>query len=276
MRSCTETGDRIALYLDGELDGSERALFEGHVAACAPCRAVLDRELGLLARVRSSRPFAEAPQALRGRVVLAIERDRPVSHRRVAAIAAAIVLMALAAATSVLGPGVGRGQGRRPSEFAMMAVDAHLRWLGGRLPLEVHSASPEVISGWFTGKVDFGVRLPNYQEISGQERLYSLEGARLVGFKDGYAAFITYRMGPRPISLVITSESMARPEGGEEIVSRGLTFHFDSVDGLKVITWSDGGLTYALVSDLEERGQQSCIVCHAGTRDREFIESLKP
>jgi hypothetical protein len=35
-------------------------------------------------------------------------------------------------------------------------------------------------------------------------------------------------------------------------------------------------LTYALVSDLEERGQQSCLVCHAGTKDRDFIEGLRP
>jgi hypothetical protein len=83
-------------------------------------------------------------------------------------------------------------------------------------------------------------------------------------------------MQKRPISLVVTWEDVARPSGGEEIVSRGLTFHYDSIQGLKVITWSDRGLTYALVSDLEERGQQSCIVCHQGTRDHDFIESLKP
>ncbi|MBO0858343.1 MAG: hypothetical protein J2P21_07755 [Chloracidobacterium sp.] len=35
-------------------------------------------------------------------------------------------------------------------------------------------------------------------------------------------------------------------------------------------------LTYALVTDLEERGQQSCIVCHEGSKDRDFIEGLKP
>jgi hypothetical protein len=43
-----------------------------------------------------------------------------------------------------------------------------------------------------------------------------------------------------------------------------------------VITWSDRGLTYALVSDLEERGQHSCIVCHQGTKDQDFISNLKP
>jgi hypothetical protein len=120
------------------------------------------------------------------------------------------------------------------------------------------------------------VKLPNYQESSGQEKLYTLEGARLVSFQNEYAAYVEYRMKQRPISLVITSDSVARPSGGEEIASKGLRFHYNAIDGLKVITWSDRGLTYALVSDLEERGQQSCIVCHAGTKDRDFIEPLKP
>jgi hypothetical protein len=120
------------------------------------------------------------------------------------------------------------------------------------------------------------VKLPNYQESSGQEKLYTLEGARLVNYQSQYAAYVAYRMKERPISLVITSDSTAKLSGGEEIPSKGLTFHYNAIDGLKVITWSDRGLTYALVSDLDERGQQSCIVCHAGTKDQDFIEPLKP
>jgi len=160
--------------------------------------------------------------------------------------------------------------------FARMAVDTHLRHLRGQLPLEITSDSPQEISTWFAGKVPFRVELPNYQESSGQEKLYQIEGARLVGFRNDYAAYVAYQMRKRPISLVITSASAAVPRGGERIVSKGITFHYDSIDGLKVITWTDRGLTYALVSDLEERGQRSCIVCHQGTRDRDFIENLRP
>jgi hypothetical protein len=98
----------------------------------------------------------------------------------------------------------------------------------------------------------------------------------LVGYRNDYAAYVAYKMRMHPISLVVTSEVVAQPSGGEEIVSKGLTFHYDSIQGLKVITWSDRALTYALVSDLEERGQQSCLVCHQGTRDQDFIEDLKP
>jgi anti-sigma factor RsiW len=163
-----------------------------------------------------------------------------------------------------------------PSPFALRAVESHLRHMRGQLPLEVESSNPQEISTWFANKVNFNVKLPSYQESSGQEKVYTLEGARLVGYQNDYAAYVAYRMKERPISLVITSDSVARPSGGEQIASRGLKFHYNSIDGFKVITWSDRGLTYALVSDLDERGQQSCIVCHQGTKDQDFIEPLKP
>jgi hypothetical protein len=165
---------------------------------------------------------------------------------------------------------------KRPSNFALMAAETHLRRIRGQLPLEMVSDNPQQVSEWFANKVNFGVKLPNYQESSGQEKLYTLEGARLTGYKDDYAAYVAYKMNSRPISLVITSDAVAVPSGGEEIASRGLKFHYDAIQGFKVITWSDRGLTYALVSDLDERGQQSCIVCHQGTKDRDFIEPLKP
>ena len=165
---------------------------------------------------------------------------------------------------------------RTASEFALMAADTHLRHVRGQLPLEITSDVPGQISDWFSNKVRFGVKLPNYQDSSGQQKLYRLEGARLVGYKNDYAAYVAYEMKTRPISLVITSDTVAQPTGGEEIKARGLTFHYDAIHGLKVITWSDRGLTYALVSDLEERGQQSCVVCHQGTKDQDFIAPLKP
>jgi hypothetical protein len=58
------------------------------------------------------------------------------------------------------------------------------------------------------------------------------------------------------------------------VVSGGLTFHIESVAGLKVITWSDKGLTYALASDLSVSGEQSCMVCHGSPEQRRLIEGF--
>lgn len=282
MKNCDDIRGRLSLYLDNELQGGERTVVEAHLMECESCAAVLAKELNFLKLIRNSGPLDVASPALRERVERALASASatvPAGSRfrskGLAAVAAALVLLLPVViwqfARQSKKPPIGQ-----PSSFALMAAETHLRITRGQLPLEVESASPIEISDWFTNKVDFSVKLPNYQESSGQEKLYTLEGARLVAFEDEYAAYVGYRMKSRPISLVITSNSWAKPSGGEEIASRGLKFHCSAIDGLKVITWSHRGLTYALVSNLEERGQQSCNVCHVGTKDRDVVEPLKP
>lgn len=279
MRNCEDIRERLALYLDNELQGAERAAVEAHLQSCEACASFFEKEASFLNVVRKSEPLHVASPELRARVqeILAGSQTeaRPERSRLrwLLPIAAAVLvlLLPLVIWRSTRVPSNGR-----PSSFALMAADTHLRRTRGQLPLEVETGNAERISQWFGNKVNFSVKLPNYQESSGQEKLYTLEGARLVGFKEDYAAYVAYKMKERPISLVITSEEGTKPSGGEEIMAKGLKFHYNAIHGLKVITWSDRGLTYALVSDLEERGQQSCIVCHQGTKDQDFIEPLKP
>ena len=291
MNNCDDIRGRLTLYLDNELQGEERATVEAHLTECESCAAIFARELNFLNAVRESGPLHVASPALRAKVATILSQGQTsASEPRVvvranrsgsrlswvvAAAAVLLVLLLPVLVWRVMNQSESTPNGQR-SSFALMAAETHLRRTRGQLPLEVESASPQNISDWFSNKVMFSVKLPNYQESSGQEKLYTLEGARLVSYQSDYAAYVAYRMKDRPISLVITSQSLAQPSGGEEIASRGLKFHYNAIDGLKVITWSDRGLTYALVSDLEERGQQSCIVCHEGTKDRDFIEPLKP
>ena len=283
MKNCEDIRRRLNLYLDNELQGDDRAAVETHLHECESCAAVFERELSFINAIRECGPLHVASPALRARVQETLHRPRrEATHARVVsrsrltwglAIAATLLVLVLPIVVWRL---MHRSENQTASSFALMAAENHLRRTRGQLPLEVETAAPLVISDWFANKVNFSVKLPNYQESSGQERLYELEGARLVGFKDDYAAYVAYRMKQRPISLVITSDSVVKPSGGEEIVARGLKFHYNAIHGLKVLTWSDRGLTYALVSDLEERGQQSCIVCHQGTKDQDLIAPLKP
>ena len=295
MKRCEETRAQIAFYLDDEIKGDELAEFEAHLDVCADCRRACEDERRFLALVRASRPLHVAPPELRARVEHALSNapapyaaspelrqrvERSVlrafhvsSARRalLLAVCAAFVLAlvwVIAVREDEAAP--------RPSEFARMAVDTHQRYLRNQLPLDIVTTSPEQISAWFKKQVSFNLELPSYQEASGQEKLYSVEGGRLVLFNKNSAAYVAYQMRQRHISLVVTSNSVAMPSGGEEITSEKLTFHYDSIDGYKVMTWSDRGLTYALVSDLEERGQESCVVCHEGAKGRDFIENLKP
>jgi anti-sigma factor RsiW len=301
MTSCKEIRSQLTFYLDDELDASDCSDIESHLQTCRACAALFQEQRRFLSLVRDGKSQLTASPELRGRVmnILVTSSETPAAspqlrHRvrrllrlpaprfAVPALARYLIPAALMATVLALGIWLRFSKKVTPprvtsaSEFAQVAAATHLRHLRGQLPLEISSALPGELSAWFVGKVPFLVKLPNYQESSGQEKLYQLEGARLVSYRSDYAAYVAYQMHSRPISLVITSESMAQPEDGEEIVAKGITFHYNSINGLKVITWSDRGLTYALVSDLEERGQESCIVCHQGSKDRDFIESLKP
>jgi anti-sigma factor (TIGR02949 family) len=300
MKQCEDARAQLAFYLDDELKGDELSAFEAHIEACEACGRLCDEERSFFALVRASRPLYVAPPELRSRVERTLsnapapyaaspelrqrveqaiwqasERAFHLSNARRAllltltAVFVLAVIWIVAVRKDATAP-------RGPSEFALIAVETHQRFLQGHLPLEINSASPERISSWFIGKVPFSLELPFYQGVSGQERPYSLEGARLIWFNKHYTAYVAYKMRGRPISLVVTSNSVVLPSGGEELISKGTTFHYDSINGYKVMTWSHRELTYALVSDLVEFGQDSCIVCHEGTKDRDFIESLKP
>ena len=286
MRKCDDIRGRLTLYLDNELQGSERATVEEHLSECEACASFFTRERNFLDAVRKSGPLHEASPELRDKVgqILSVLATEPITHtaRRgssftwMARIAAGLLVLLLPVLVWYIVKQTNPAASG-PSSFALKAAETHLSHVRGELPLEIEAADdPQKVSAWFSNKVKFSVQLPNYQESSGQEKLYTLEGARLVAYQNDYAAYVAYRMKDRQISLVITSESVAKPSGGEEIASRGLRFHYNAINGLKVLTWSDRGLTYALVSDLEERGQKSCIVCHQGTKDQDFIEPLKP
>ena len=290
MATCESWRLRVILHLDNELDVGERRLVESHLKTCAACRGAFSRERLFRGGIRRRRPLHVVPDDLRTRVAMLVDAGRAVSPvagirrgaraspsgvaRRLRAYAVAVLIAGLVGLLGVRNLSDVVVASAEAASFPGMAVDVHKRHQRGQLPLELTTDAAGDISRWFEGKVPFVVTLPDYQETSGQEDRYEIRGARLVGFNGDYAAYVAYRMDRQPISLVITSTSVARPAGGDAISARGIAFHFEAIDGLKVITWSHRNLTYALVSNLKERGQRSCMVCHQDAGDEDFIDTL--
>ena len=290
MATCESWRLRVILHLDDELDAGERRLVESHLKTCAACRGAFNRERLFREGIRRRRPLHVVPDDLRARAATLADAGRAVSPgagtrrrvhaspsgatRRLRAYAVAVLIAGLVGLVGVRNVSDVVVASAEAASFPGMAVDVHKRHQRGQLPLELTTDAAGDISRWFEGKVPFVVTLPDYQETSGQENRYEIRGARLVGFNGDYAAYVAYRMDRQPISLVITSTSVARPAGGDTISARGIAFHFEAIDGLKVVTWSHRNLTYALVSNLKERGQRSCMVCHQDAGDEDFIDTL--
>jgi anti-sigma factor RsiW len=282
MKDCGGDHMTVQLYLDRELSGREREEFLAHLEECETCRAELQAGEELSDLLYRSRPLYSAPNALRQQVMQMMDRSlssvpsapsrprksipkilaRPLQvasrgARHWPALAAAILLIAAG-----LLPVLGILRQANANSYIETAVAAHRSSLSGNLPLEIQSESPSVVSAWFAGKVPFNFRLPSSAQEPGHQQVYRLTGGRLVSYKNGYAALVSYEMQQQKISLLVASIKSAVAAGGEEVPSGGILFHYSKQAGFTIITWSTHGLTYALVSSLPGSGRQSCLVCH--------------
>ena len=272
---CDALGVLLSTYVDGELVGEDREAFEAHLAQCGRCRSAVAQEQEVMALMASAAPLHRAPASLRGSVEQVLSSPLPSRASGWWPLLAAGLLLAAGAAGWRLWPREAPARLAATSEFAALGADTHLRYARGQLPLEVRSDRPPEVAGWFGGRVPFQLALPDYPMGLGEQKPYTLVGGRLISFHGDYAAYVVYRMEGRPISLLVTSASAAHPDGGVTVTSGPLTFHLESVAGLKVITWTDRGLTYALVSDLREDGAQSCLVCHGTEAERRKLDGLR-
>ena len=222
--SCDAMRRLISPYLDGELVGEDRADFEAHVRGCDACRALARAgalggagRAGVAAALRGARPrcasawAARAPRRpCRRRVRVAAGRGarsaaarrRGVARRRSRSPPPRCCARRVAPA-----PRAGRG-------FASLAVDTHLRYARGQLPLEVRSerARPRSRAS-STVACRSTSRCPTTRWSRASRSPIGCEGGRLVAFEGDYAAYVAYRMDERPISLLVDVGRAVTPGG---------------------------------------------------------------
>ena len=162
------------------------------------------------------------------------------------------------------------------SRFAEIAVRTHRQHAQGNLALDLRSDSQQTLNEWLQTRLPFSLTLPASPAAPGEERPYRLRGARLVQVAGKPAAFIAYQTQTGPVSLVVTPDSVAVASGGVTVDFKKVSFHYRTLEGYKVVTWSLHGRTYALVSQEGNGTQQSCMVCHSAMRDRDLSNTPTP
>jgi len=265
MMTCRDAESRLPLYIDHELARGEVEDLERHLAGCAKCHDAFEVLRDVSDNIRAAKPLYDAPLESEARVRELIRaRDRALIARRwrlAAAISAAFI------AALMLRPVKAGG-------FPEFAAGSHVRYASGATPLDVASSQPEAVSRWLAPRLPFHFKLPDYINQPDSSKKYSLSGARLLQYGNADVAYLAYSMNRRPISLLVTSASQVKPGGGQTFRTGGIEFHFSSERGLRLITWSDRGLSYALVSDPGVTGAESCVICHGSTADRKKIGTL--
>lgn len=161
-------------------------------------------------------------------------------------------------------------------EFAVFAVHAHQQYAIGNVGLEVRSNSQEALNQWLQQKLSFEVALPATPPADGEVRPFQIEGARLIQTANQPSAFIAYQMDTGPATLIVTPETVAVASGGVEAKFKTVSFHYATVEGYKVVTWTQHRRSYALVSEEGNSTQKSCMVCHSAMGDRDLTNTPTP
>lgn len=248
--TCQELRACLGAHLDGELDLSLSLAADEHLAFCMACQWAYARERELRTLLRTRFPREGAPAALRERIrgaLTKVERGARVGARRRwfywAVPAAALVLLAL---------GVGLWPRSAPPVVSEL-VAKHVMYSRLDAPAEIVSASHEAVSGWFKGKVRFDVAVPDFSPSG-----IRLVGGRLAELSDREVAYLLYEKGRNLISLfAFPSLGLALPSGGWARVGDG-RFYVANVNGAEVVVWTQGALTYALVSSLDRDSLLEC------------------
>lgn len=229
--------------LRDRLGAAERASFEAHVASCAECRAIFEREKAL-DRALDKRPTYALPKGLEERLRAQVT-PKPAAKPKASWVTRRPAMLAFAALPLLAVLVFVRAWMNPTQELVGEAVNDHLRVLYAEHPVEIASGGIHQVKPWFTGRVDFAPPVT----FSGDEE-FPMDGGSIALFVDRKAATFMFHHKLHTITLfVFRSEGLGFPIRNN--VSLGsLTGTATRLRGFNTLLWKDGDLGYALVSDV--------------------------
>lgn len=253
--SCKDFRPFIGAYIDDEFDEREAAELEAHIDACSECRDELEAQLRFKRTFKKALSGDEekAPDELKERILaemseIDVEREQDEKSsgrpRAVAALAAAVPLAIGLAIVMWFMPSltVAPVEGGQPP-----VVEQTVEWHRHDFPVEIGGPDRNQVTGWFRGKVDFPIRLPDFSQEGVQ-----LVGGRIAHIQDRRAAYLSYEVnGARMSVMMFHGEGLKVPTARIKRVANRDVALFNE-HGYEVALLQDDGITYTITSDLTE------------------------
>lgn len=235
--TCDENRLLLQAYLDDELDAAQSAAIALHLKHCASCAARYGAGARLHQAMAQPGLYHRAPDALHAHWAAARPAATAVRARRTplglalaAGFAGALLL------TSPAWLGFLHPPGQAADALAAQAISGHLRSLQPDHLMDVASTDRHTVKPWFEGRLDFA---PRVKDLAGEG--FPLVGGRLDAIGGRTVAALVYRRHLHVVNLFQWPDD--RPLPAPETVHQ---------HGYTALGWSDGGMRYIAVSDVEQ------------------------
>ena len=235
---CASAQSLIDGYLDRELDPAQSLAMEAHLRACPACSQSYQGREALRDALKSDDLYFKAPDELERRIQRAIHQVGIVGTAgRWRAWSWPRVIAPLAAAALVLVTLLPYFSGSTREELLTEAViSGHIRSLMADHLADVASSDRHTVRPWFNGKLDFS---PPVEDLAAAG--FPLTGGRLDYLSDRAVAALIYRRDSHIINVFVWPSSD----------SKSTAVKATQRQGYKILYWTNSGLNFWVVSDLE-------------------------
>jgi anti-sigma factor RsiW len=231
--------ENTSAYLDGELGDQASLAAERHIETCPHCQALVTAASEASELLRGRAAQVPAPAALRARIGRSLDDEtakavslaavrggrRPFWLGAACGIGASAVAAAIAFAV-IVPPAAG--------SLATELAEAHVRALSSGPLIQVASSSHHTVKPWFAGRAPLS---PPVHDFAAEG--FPLAGGRVDTVAGRPAAVVVYRHGAHEIDLYAwPSRRLGPPPRAER-------------RGYHLVSWTEGDLTLAAVSDVQ-------------------------
>ena len=273
--------DQLAAYAEDQLNDARRAAVERHLADCAECRRSLssiEQGIALASQLAGEPMPTEVAAQIRTKLLQAPPADRGQRQAvdpRLWLAAAAMVLAGVAIGLywQLNRPWVElQTAASAPAVFEREGLALHDELRGKSTALEFHSDDEQALWRWLDAQ-GAPVTSMTIDRAETERTRFVPIGATVRTVGGAQTSVLSYRIDGRPVTLALARAHDVADAPPAGWWTKRVTHRRDPA-GVNSLTWTVGGGTYVMASELDGAGQRACLICHTSTRFADAVSRL--